>query len=410
MKKLQLAVISDIHVGPGARAKDLCPPATAEWKNKFDDGYVKKFQSFIKHMKIRADYLILPGDATDQAQPLEVELASKVILEVAQTLGVPEEHIIFVPGNHDVDWTTLSTPDPTGIRLGQRYECINHGKYTFNAITKRGRGSLFESPYYTIWESNPDLLVVGYNSSHHDQPHQAHYGLIHPDHMELMRRDLSKFAISNDQLRLFLIHHHPIPYTDPTHDHPDLSIMINSESLLSLLREFRFDMLIHGHKHAPRFTTTSLQGGREVAILCSGSFSVDIDSRWIGCVTNQFHLVTIDERDEDEKVVKGTVESWAYTYAKGWQPSEAPHDGIAHVEQFGTYLRPGKLEAQLEPLISASLLTSPFVEWTNLAKQNPMLRHLRSEEVIRALDGLAAKMGFRRIFDAPHKIILIKEG
>lgn len=61
MKKLLLAVISDVHVGEGARAKDLCPANAPGRDTKPDDKYIEKFVEFLKSKKIKADYLILPG-------------------------------------------------------------------------------------------------------------------------------------------------------------------------------------------------------------------------------------------------------------------------------------------------------------------------------------------------------------
>jgi hypothetical protein len=53
MKKLQLAVISDIHVGEGARAKDLCPANAPGRDTKPDDNYREKFLRFLKDKKLK---------------------------------------------------------------------------------------------------------------------------------------------------------------------------------------------------------------------------------------------------------------------------------------------------------------------------------------------------------------------
>lgn len=407
MKELRLAVISDIHVGEGARAKDLCPTNAPGRDAKPDDKYREKFVRFLKDKNITADYLILPGDITNHAIPDEVKIASEFIEEVSVALNVKSENIVFVPGNHDVDWSVFNTSDTTGLRRGQRYDPIRYKDFHFNSIAARGDGCLFESPHFTIW-NYPDMLVVGYNSSHHDEPKKFHHGLIDTAHLEEMQKALEGLALDKDKLRLFLVHHHMIQYDDPTPETPDSSIMVNAEKLQAFLRKFQFDILIHGHKHVPRFTAHSTEGFPEIVILCSGSFSVQIDTRWTGTISNQFHLVKIAARDPEEHLIMGQVESWSYNYARGWKPSDAAHDGIPHVEPFGTYIRPEKLKLILRPLLEAHFAKIDFVEWTSIVKEEQSLRHLRPEVIVRVLDELALLLGFKRHHDLPEKIILLK--
>jgi Icc-related predicted phosphoesterase len=331
MKKIKLAVISDIHVGGGARAKDLCPPNDPGRETMPDEKYREKFVHFITSNKIKADYLVLPGDVTHRAHPEEVKIASEFVQEARLALDVKAENIVFVPGNHDVDWSVFDARDTTGIRHAQRYDPIKSPHFAFSAIVSRGLGCVFEDPHFTIWNM-PDLLVVGYNSSHHDDPNRFHHGLVAMKDIERMKQALKNLPIDKNQVRMFLVHHHPLQYDDPTPDIPDRSIMVNAEQLQSLIGEFQFDLFVHGHRHLPRFKTQSLNGSPEVAILCSGSFSVKIDTRWTGTINNQFHLINVDDRDDTEQLIMGQVQSWSYNYVRGWVESDHVHDGIPHIE------------------------------------------------------------------------------
>lgn len=406
MNKLQLAVISDIHVGEGARAKDLCPAGVPGRDNKPDDKYRDKFLKFLEKNNIKADYLVLPGDVTNHAEPNEVQIASDFIVDAARVLAV-NDNIVFVPGNHDVDWSVLDLNDATGVRRDERYIPIRHHKFKFKAICDRGEGDLFDSAYFTIWNT-PNLLVVGYNSSHHDQPKVLHHGLVAVEHLDLMRMKLKHFPINKDQVRLFLVHHHSHQYDDPIPEFVDVSIMVNAEKLQTLLNEFSFDLLVHGHRHLPRFKTQSINGLPEVAVLCSGSFSYEIDTKWSGSISNQFHLITIDGRDSEEQLITGRVESWSYNCARGWSPSNAVYDGISHVEPFGTYTRPESLKAVVGPILNAKFKTNQYIEWRWVVEQMPNLRNLRPDVVIKLLDDLSDAKQFKRIYDSPEQIILLK--
>jgi len=145
--------------------------------------------------------------------------------------------------------------DRSGTRLPVQ---ANHGR--------RDRDLLVD-PHFAIWSFH-DLVVVGYNSSHHDDPKQQHHGLMTEAHCCT--------AICSEGTHLHGRPTAPVPraspsiqYSDPTPE-PDLSLMVNAEQLQELLREFRFDILVHGHKHLPRFTTQSFDGSPDIAILCSG--------------------------------------------------------------------------------------------------------------------------------------------
>lgn len=408
MNKLRIAVISDIHAGEGARARDLCPTTFKTRASILDDDYQGKFFQFVSDNCLSADYLVLPGDVTDTAHPEEVQLASEFIVAAAKALGVKETNIVFVPGNHDVDWTVMSSPDATGLRRKQRYDPIRNADYKFKAIAENPNGSLFEEPHFTFWEF-PDFVAVGYNSAHHDSPKKFHHGLIDPKHVSALRSALGKLDLSPKRLRLFLVHHHPVQYSDPVSDPPDLSIMVNAEDLERILCEFHFDILVHGHKHIPRFKTHSYNGAPDIAILCAGSFSVQIDVRWAGAINNQFHIINIDGRDDKEEMIQGEVVSWNYICSRGWEPSVKEYGGIPHVEPFGTYTRPPSIASVLRPVISDRLDDSSFVEWNWLVIKVPALRHLRPDVVGQVLDTLAPEFGCRRQGDVPHKMLLLKD-
>jgi len=138
MNPLKLAIISDLHVGLAARSQDLCPEpsvterkARAKYNAKAETAYREKFVRFVTDptRPITADYLILPGDVTHLAQPREVQIASDFILQAADALKVSHDRIIFVPGNHDVDWSVFDPTDLTGVRWEQRYLALGNNRF-----------------------------------------------------------------------------------------------------------------------------------------------------------------------------------------------------------------------------------------------------------------------------------------
>lgn len=415
---MRLAVLSDLHVGLGARAKDLCPvpPASARksrdrYNRKDEASYRRVFTDFVRG-RITADYLVLPGDLTNQATPEEVQLASDFVLEAADAMGVPHNHIVFAPGNHDVDWSVLNSPDSTGVRWGQRYDPIGHKHFVFKTLIDAGAGNVLAPPHFSAWDF-PDLLAIAYNSASHDTPmpkEDAHHGLADPAHLAAIRAFIDGLGPPTDRVRLFLVHHHLMDFADPIPATPDFSLMTNSAGLLTLLHECHFDIIIHGHTHHPRFEAHSTETYPHLPILCSGSFSVELDTRWAGTVENLFHIISVDGRSGPDNLIKGTVTSWANNRARGWIPSEDTTSGIHHCIPFGSYVMPAALDALLTPFVRDYIATHEHVRWQHVVDRFPELTHLPLKSAEAAFTRLAAELDCDKYpATAMHGLMLTKK-
>src|SRR5262249_6506378 len=161
---------------------------------------------FLRKREVQADYLVIPGDISHKAQPQEFQLASSLVKDVAKTLGTQRKAIIFVPGNHDVDWKELEIPDSTGFRQSQRYAPLRHHDWVFSRIIGSRAPHFYEPPHFCVWEFD-DLLAVGYNSAWYDDPNvSVHHGLIAGDHIHELDSHLARLDLSKQRLRLFLVH------------------------------------------------------------------------------------------------------------------------------------------------------------------------------------------------------------
>lgn len=412
---MKLAVMSDIHIGIASRSKDLCPAPSGylvedskRYEKKIDDSYQEKFFNFIKRENLSADYLLLPGDITNRAHPREVELASKFILSTAESLGVPEDKIVFVPGNHDVDWSVIDPEDTTGVRWEQRYAPIGHKNFHFQTLIEQGNGNVLTPPYFSVWEYQ-DMVVVGYNSASHDSPlskDEAHHGLADPKHLSKIHEYLEDYPETDDRIRLFLVHHHSINFKAPIPETPDFSLMVNADSLLSLLHKCKFDLLIHGHMHHPRFETHTTHSYPHLPILCSGSFSAEIDTKWAGTVDNQFHIVTVSGRTGSENLIKGQINSWTHNHCRGWVPSEESVSGIHHIIPFGSYLMPNELDAPLESFIKIWFEKHDYILWKDVIKKYPDLKHLPIDSAIEAFKRMADIFNRQTMYQTLKDLIL----
>ncbi len=403
-KPLRLAVASDLHVGTGARAKDLSPsPST----HQIESNYRSTFIKFLRENTIRADYLLCPGDVSNKAQPDEFVLASEFLLEIAEALGVAEERIAFVPGNHDVNWTSFSQypDDKTGLGAAQRYVPLTRTSQVLSRCISKSSTSLVDEPYLGFWEDEHAVLFA-HNSSWNDNPDtKPHHGSISTKSLEELDRLLSARPPANGQLRVFLVHHHPVQYSDPAPDSPDFSLMVNSDALLKMLGRHEIDLLVHGHKHKPHFNTYATTPYPPLAILGSGSLSALISTRWSGIVANQFHVIAVDGRTRSGRIC-GTVESWSYLFSNGWQKSRI-HHGIEHRRPFGKHDTISELRSLVSPIINARRGPKAYCSWHEIVAECSDLKYLPAETILQVLRDIEKHFDFRTHGDTPEDIVLL---
>lgn len=404
MPKLYLAVISDLHIGHNARAKDLCPHD--DYKG-IKEKYVQKFINFIKSEHIKADYLIVPGDITGKAHPLEFELASEAIINIGNAFNIPEEKILFVPGNHDKDWS-IPPPDEgdnTGIRVAQTYESLKKNNWIFDRILRRSSNYMLSEESLAIWNFD-DLVVVGYNSSWHDNSiAKIHHGLIKEESLKLLD-EILKIDQLKQKVKVFLVHHHPIQYSNPIPDQSDHSIMTNAENLMTLLTKFKFDLLLHGHKHVPHFNTHNINSSFPLVILGAGSFSSQLDYSYNGHASNLFHLLEVDGRDNKTNCIYGTLNSWSFLTGHGWRPS-SKHDGIMPKKPFGTHTTQFEIKNKLTPIIQTNFQISNYVRWIDLVGKDNELKYLPAECVCHVLKDIGEELGAEYLGDSPDNAMLL---
>lgn len=353
----KIAVISDLHIGAVARSSELNPHAAGT-----PDGFLDSFEAFVRKSNIRADMLIVPGDISDQAHPSEYRLATDVIKRVADSLEISHDKVYPVLGNHDLNWAlirAIENDDNFGAEL--RFEPVRRSDWLHARLTSGIDETQTESPYLCIDETE-EVYLVRYNSAEADLPNvRPHRGAIQQEHLEFLQERLRMAPPPEGKICLFLTHHHPQIYSDPIPNYPDFSALVNAENLLDVLREFKFDIVVHGHKHVPKFTSSIQAGRRALSILCAGSFSRSIDTAWTGLVTNQFHLIDTAGRDATTGYLRGEIRSWAYQ-PRSWVPSNRQWSGIKHRSPFGAYQSHAELMARVAAIFGP-VLAQRAIEW-----------------------------------------------
>ncbi len=402
MDPIKFGIISDIHIGEDARSKDLRPP---DYSSTDEEGYLLRFQEFVASSNIAVDYLLVPGDITCAGRRVEMELASDVIQNLANSLQISLDRVFIVPGNHDTYWATEAEQPDADLRFRQRYDRIRHYSGNVLSVMQRGEGDMLGEPCCSVW-CGDNVLILSVNTAFHDDRQALnHPGMVKQETIEHLSGILSAHPYTSEIVRIALVHHHPLQYSGPTRDDaPDFSIMQNAEGFLDLLANHRFDFLVHGHKHAPSFKVRRDGSQHPLNILACGSFSVTLPTFWNGVVNNQFHTVEVVNREESTGFCRGQVRSWTYLSSHGWVRSEEPH-GIIHLNPFGSTAIPAQFEAIVREVVEAKLNSGEYIRWSGVAEaQN--LQFMPRALVYATLRRLEAELHFE-VMERPADFVLL---
>lgn len=396
MKKTRIAVISDLHIGKKSRALDLCPhELSAEDKIGLTNAFVEKFVEHVSSHEFtstgKIDFLCIAGDICNQAHPLEFQCAHEAVIKIANALKINTEQIYFVPGNHDIHWPVMDLK-PVDFWRRFRYEPLLQADLIFKKQLQTAiYGDFHDSPYFTVWQFDGHL-IIGINSAAFDSPiaeHGKHHGLIAQETLDKLDNFLEKHAIVITKLRICVLHHHPIQYSDPLPDFPDFSTATNAGNFFGILSKHKIDIVIHGHKHVPHLKHHQISNnGHPITILGAGSFSAILDTKWVGTVANQFHIINVEGRDQKSGAAVGHVATWDFDISGHWKTSHT-RTGLCATEGFGSLLTPTAVIEKIGSITDQFINKSGHCSWEMLVNEIPELQHVNTEVAFRALEDIA---------------------
>jgi 3',5'-cyclic AMP phosphodiesterase CpdA len=257
--KLRIIHLSDLHFGTEHRFAAAPTingdPVTQDRNFRLHDSLSRDWAGLRDaYDRDVAQLVALTGDLTCGAVSDEFNAAHQFVNALIETpvLGKPcnPAHIFVVPGNHDVAWEEKNPRD----RM-QRYLSW----YNDLGFAEQIRPSDYRrlSQIRIFNDSRVRALIVELNSCLYvekDRP-DANRGRIDDSAIHELETALNQLPaeVVSKSFRILMLHHHPILLPAFAEAGRGYDAMENAGPLLALLRRNRFHLVLHGHKHLPRF-------------------------------------------------------------------------------------------------------------------------------------------------------------
>ena len=378
IKRLKIAVISDLHCHP--EQKEYSKNNTLLFSDKLrlptSEHPVENLLDIIEAEKLKVDLVLSPGDFTHQSDKQGFFSGWSYVNEIARALKAGD--VIATIGNHDIDsrhtYSNYSFDIPK--KISQSFP-----------VNKQNLQHFWDTGFTFIEETDFQILVV--NSTHFhthsekDNPMENPVvkGKMDSAQIEQIEKHL-KEKHDPKKIRIALVHHHPVQHARQELGEHDF--IENGEAFLNVLGDYRFDLLIHGHKHDPWLRYSNTQNGYPLPILSSGSFSATNQILWINKF-NYFHLIELIK--DDETPAKGILETLTFKNRIGWKKDR--DDGFYPYSGFG-YL--DNLQLIVEK-VKAQFAATGMLKWEMVLEQIPELQHLTPDK----MDELDEKLASEKI-------------
>jgi hypothetical protein len=201
--------------------------------------------------------VIISGDFTFAADEQEFDEAYKSINALLGTLGLGPDHLIIVPGNHDIAWSlpkgkkydprapVQSAPDVAKRAYSAFYRRLM--KHDANDDFAMGRRFLF--PHGIVVE------VCALNSSSLEQGRNylAGMGMVRPNVFDDVRTQLGwSDPEGSFSLRILVLHHHLTAtedVEDPAEFTKGFGMAIDAKRILRDAARYGVHLVLHGHRH-----------------------------------------------------------------------------------------------------------------------------------------------------------------
>lgn len=293
--------ISDIHLGTLSEAQ--------KYRTQLETDLIKELEiSWL-------DYIVISGDIANNSIPDEYNAAFAMTDSIAKRFKIKPNHIIIVPGNHDLNWDlsegsykfinsrNIQKPLIAGqyIQAGEegvllrdeslyRQRFRNFNDYFYKKLSNGDYPLDYADQGIVHFYQDVQLLFLCLNSSWEiDHKYRERSGI----NMNALSRVLDQLQDLNHEYDNWLkiaVLHHPVTGRD----------MIN-DNFMELLTVHGFQICMHGHIHEAKEEFYNYDSKRGIHIIGAGTFGAPVKQQVTG-IPLQYNILTIDKSVHTVKV------------------------------------------------------------------------------------------------------------
>lgn len=256
----------------------------------------------------RIDAVVISGDVTCTGVSEEYNRAAEAIDGLLRTLGVDSSRLVVVPGNHDLHWN----PGPYAKREGARNVSKEEFDNFFSRICMRKSESA-DLVKFLSRGGKASLAIVSLDSNEVESEDAAGIGFVGEDSIRMATQLIRGLVPDGHAPYLwFVLHHHLTPVTSASVGdarRKSVSVLANAPAVLSLVRDFGAEVVLHGHEHQPSVTELKWWLGERnstfgrVASICAGSLSAKRER--LGPVSRNQYMILV--RRPSELIVRSRI-------------------------------------------------------------------------------------------------------
>src|ERR1051325_2217278 len=406
--KNNLLILSDLHFCVFAVANDFAP-AGSNLPHQIANAVSMRTSLLECLSQFDIDAVLVSGDLTSIAAPAAFIGTVEFVEQVRNHCELEPKDVFYTFGNHDLNWRISKLRDATE----------KFGSDTNYARVAAEIGGLFVTntecsilgPVPGSGLFHRDFLdVVLLNSAYyctHDQ--SVEHGKLGQEQLRWLDQTLPEQK-TDGKWRVMMVHHHPFNYEYPTPG-LDISTLEEGAELVEIIGHRGVDLVCHGHRHHPRLSTQLRNGWQNpVTFFCAGSVGVTEKMRNNGQIPNLFHVVTLEERSNQNAAV-GRVESFEYSARDGWdrvnRSSQVPLDSP---QRFGSCATSDEQRSELQQCFEVQLKQHPEnpVPLPDLDSLPLALKCMPLVELKRLMSEVATDIGCNVIGTYPDEVILLR--